>query len=75
MTLQELKNERLKRYVEAEQVVLTGQSYTLGDRTLTRANLSEIRDAIDDLLDDGATLDDEGIVNKRRWTRRVTFYD
>lgn len=30
-------------YVEAEKVVLTGQSYTIKDRTLTRADLGLIR--------------------------------
>jgi hypothetical protein len=33
----------LALYIEAEKVVLTGQSYTIKDRTLTRANLKEIR--------------------------------
>lgn len=35
--------ERLALYYAAEEKVLTGQSYSLGGRTLTRANLSEIR--------------------------------
>jgi len=30
-------------YVTAEQKVLSGQSYTIGGRSLTRANLPEIR--------------------------------
>ncbi|MFA5456660.1 MAG: DUF6148 family protein [Synergistaceae bacterium] len=30
------------RYLEAERSVLLGQSYSIGDRTLTRANLSDI---------------------------------
>jgi len=33
----------LALYKEAETVVLTGQSYTIKDRTLNRANLKEIR--------------------------------
>lgn len=33
----------LAAYIAAEQAVLTGQSYTIGQRSLTRANLSEIR--------------------------------
>ncbi len=49
-----LQNERLKLYLEAEKAVLSGQSYTIGNRTLTRANLATIRKAIDDLLADGA---------------------
>lgn len=34
---------KLLAYSEAEEKVLTGQSYTLGGRSLTRANLAEIR--------------------------------
>ena len=30
-------------YIAAETAVLKGQSYSIGDRTLTRANLDEIR--------------------------------
>lgn len=52
-----LQNERLARYLEAEKAVLMGQSYTIGNRTLTRANLTSIRNAIDDLIAGGATID------------------
>ena len=41
--------ERLNAYYDAELAVLSGQSYTLGSKTLTRANLAEIRRAIRDL--------------------------
>jgi len=41
--------ERLNAYYEAELAVLSGQSYTIGSRSLTRANLSEIRNAIKEL--------------------------
>lgn len=41
-TLVEARN-MLALYIEAEKVVLTGQSYTIKDRTLSRANLKEIR--------------------------------
>lgn len=35
-------NERLKQYLSAEQSILVaGQSYRIGNRTLTRADLSE----------------------------------
>ena len=66
-----VQNERLKMYLEAERVVLTGQSYTIGNRSLTRANLSEIRKAIDDLLAGGATLDGEP--NTRGMSKRVVL--
>ena len=56
-----IQNQRLKMYLEAEQAVLTGQSYTIGNRTLTRANLATIRAAIDDLVASGATLEGEPV--------------
>lgn len=33
---------RLAMYYEAEEAVLSGQSFSIGSRTLTRANLAEI---------------------------------
>ncbi|MCM3567861.1 DUF6148 family protein [Neobacillus mesonae] len=36
----------LEAWLEAELAVTTGQSYSLGSRSLTRANLSEIRKQI-----------------------------
>lgn len=35
--------EMLTKYIEAEKAVLLNQSYTIGTRTYTRANLSAIR--------------------------------
>ena len=54
-------NLRLKQYLEAEKAILVaGQSYKIGNRTLTRANLSEIREAISSLIAAGATVDGGG---------------
>lgn len=39
--------KHLDAWLKAELTVTTGQSYTLGSRTLTRANLTEIRNMID----------------------------
>lgn len=51
-------NNRLKQYVAAETEILSGgQSYKIGNRTLTRADLAEIRKEISALLSAGATLD------------------
>ena len=72
--MQKIKNDRLRKYLEAEEAVLLGQSYTLRDRTLTRADLNTIRKVIKDLIDDGATVDDEEILNKGK-TKRVVFFD
>ena len=66
-----LLNKRLAMYLEAEKVVMTGQSYTIGNRSLTRANLAEIRKAIDDLLAAGATLEGEITTGSR--SKRVVF--
>lgn len=69
-----IQNRRLKMYLEAEVAVLSGQSYTIGNRTLTRASLSEIRKAIDDLIAGGATVDDIPASN-RGTSKRVLFVD
>lgn len=45
------KRERLRLYLECEAAILSGaQSYQIGSRLLTRANLAEVRAAISDLL-------------------------
>ncbi len=68
-------NERLKQYLIAEQEVLrAGQSYRIGNRTLTRADLAEIRDEISSLIAAGATTEDNvTAVNKR--AKRVIMRD
>ncbi len=71
MTALEIAIERLNLYYEAERRVLMGQSYTIGDRQLTRANLAEIRRAIDDLKDEIQQLSGRG----RGFSRRVVFRD
>lgn len=46
ITLEEAR-ENLKMWLLAEKMVSTGQSYTIGTRSLTRVNLSEIAERID----------------------------
>ena len=75
MTRQELLNQRLKQYIEAEEMILTGQSYRIGDRSLTRANLSEVRKTIDILLDQGATIDDSDNARVPCHSKRVILID
>lgn len=41
--------ERLNAYYEAELAVLSGQEYRIGTRTMRRADLIEIRKAINEL--------------------------
>jgi len=42
----EIAKEHLNAWLEAELACTTNQSYTIGSRTLTRANLAEIREQI-----------------------------
>lgn len=43
----EIAKKHLEAWLEAEMAVTTGQSYTIGSRAMTRANLTEIRNAIE----------------------------
>ena len=68
-------NERLKQYLSAEQSILVaGQSYRIGNRTLTRADLSEIRKEINDLIAAGATTD-EAMYPRGHRTKQVLMRD
>ncbi len=69
-----LQNRRLKQYIEAEEAILSGQSYTIGNRTLTRANLATVEKVINELIEAGAVLDDEEDRSKGR-IKRVVFLD
>ena len=61
---------RLELYHEAERRILAGaQSYTIGNRQLTRANLAEIRKTISQLEDEL-----EALMGKSRGvSKRVVF--
>ena len=68
-----IKRQRLFAYMEAEKAILMGaQSYTLDNRTLTRANLSEIRKQINDLI---AEIALEESAAKYGNTRRAVFIE
>lgn len=72
--MSKLQNERLKKYIEAEEAILAGQSYTIGNRTLTRANLATVEKVIQDLIDGGAVLEyDDSARNAS--TKRVVLLD
>lgn len=67
-------NERLRQYLAAEKAILTtGQSYRIGNRTLTRADLVAVQNEILRLRAMGATEDDEPV--RRKTTKRVYFVD
>lgn len=69
-----INNERLAQYYAAEKAILSGQSYTIGNLTLTRAQLSTVRAAIDDLIAGGATIDGY-TANTSGMAKRVVFMD
>ncbi len=66
----EIKKNRLKLYYEAEEKVLNSQSYTLGSKTLTRADLTSIQNMIKKLEGEIASLEQYG-TTKRRSVRIV----
>ena len=68
-----LLNERLKKYLKAEEAILNGQSYTIGNRTLTRANLATVEKVIEELISAGAVVDEAE--NTGRSSKRVVFLD
>ncbi len=69
--MSELKKKRLERYkkrlemyYEAEEAVLLNQEYTIGTKSLKRADLSTIRAAIKDLEKQVESLEAAGGKNK-----------
>lgn len=72
--MSKLQNERLKKYIEAEEAILAGQSYTIGNRMLTRANLATVEKVIQDLIDGGAVLEDDDSARNAS-TKRVVLLD
>lgn len=42
----ETAQRMLDKWIEAEEMVMSGQSYSMGSRSLTRANLNEIGNRI-----------------------------
>ncbi len=67
------RNERLKRrldlYYECEEKILQGQSYTIGSRSLSRADLSEVRAAIQKMESELNTLETRG--TRKRAVKRI----
>ncbi len=65
-----LKKERLERYYEAEEKILNSQSYAIGSRTLTRADLGKVQEMIVKLETEIVQLESRG-TTKRRAARVV----
>ncbi len=57
--------ERLEMYYAAEQRILEGQSYKLGSRELTRANLKQVQDKIKELEIDIEKLESAGTTKRK----------
>lgn len=52
MTETERLEDRLALYYDAEKAILSSQSYSLGGKTLTRANLADVQRTIKELETD-----------------------
>lgn len=48
--------DRLLLYLDAEQAILAGQSYEMGDMKLTRANLKDVQNMINQLKNEISAL-------------------
>lgn len=68
----EMKKKRLQQYYDAEEKILRGQSYTIGSRQLTRADLSDVQSVIKELETEVEALEKRG-TTKRRSVRVVPF--
>lgn len=66
----EMKKERLRRYYDAEEKILKGQSYKIGTRELTRADLASVQDKIKELETEVDMLEKRG-TSKRRSARVI----
>jgi len=62
--------QMVAEYKSALSTVLRGQSYSIGGRSLTRANLSEIQSGLEYWNDQLATAEEAGASGGRR---RVSF--
>lgn len=65
MTTLARKKNRLLLYYEAEEKILGSQSYTLGSRTLTRADLEDVQNMIKRLENEIEALETRGTCRRR----------
>ena len=64
-----IAEKRLELYLKAEEAILKGQSYEIGDRKLTRANLKDVTNTINSLKKEIALLETK--LNSRARVRIV----
>lgn len=62
--------KRLEMYYKAEEAVLMNQEYSIGSRSLKRADLAEIRSAIKDLENQLSRIKNDGKNKARRFIPR-----
>jgi hypothetical protein len=65
---------QLDKYVAAEEKVLSGQSYSIGGRSMTRANLADIRNGIDYWNEKLTTAKSAGSTGRRMIMRRTIIH-
>lgn len=76
MKKSEIYKQRLDLYLKAEEAILGGaQSYQIGTRNLTRADLSEVRKMIDSLITDIEEAEAIESGKSKRKTVGVLFRD
>ena len=75
LTMLERTQQRLELYYKAEEAILAGQSYSIGSRSLTRANLAWVKGQIDMLETKLASLKSSDAGRGRRRAFRVTPRD
>ncbi|MDF2486715.1 MAG: hypothetical protein K0R46_2883 [Herbinix sp.] len=56
---------RIAQYYAAEEKILEGQAYSIGSRSLTRANLSEVRAEIKELESKIFALETRGTTKRK----------
>ncbi len=68
----EIKKDRLAQYYKAEEKILKGQSYRIGTRQVTRADLAVVQNEIKELETEIEALEKHGTTG-RRAVRVVPF--
>ena len=71
----QLAKDRLAAYYQAEMAVLTGQEYTIGSRSLKRADLAQIRSAIKELEGHVQMLEAQASGSTASRARRIVLRD
>ncbi len=68
-----LQNKRLADLLKTEQKILNAQKYSIGNRSVERAQLSQVQSQINELIAAGATVD--GYENRGKRSKRVVLMD